>query len=238
LPYEEIDRILVFGEAVPCDDGKKATVVYPSIRDLAQRYGVAHSLIAEYSRRHNCMRRREVAQARVQAKTDQKIIELRSSAEALSKDETLRMIDSYLLKFEKAIADGRVRSDSPSDFNTMVRLKEYMLGGADSRREVQGGLSLEELQKRHRQMMKSIEASRGRRSRELANGGRPELVGRGGVNSPPSPSFRDGLEEVSGQYSEGQEEPGAGPSGDHGGDDGQQAVYAAEPDDGDDEDEE
>jgi hypothetical protein len=184
------------------------------------------------------MRRREVAQARVQAKTDQKLIELRSSAQALSKDETLRMIDSYLLKFEKAIADGRVRSDSPSDFNTMVRLKEYMLGGADSRREVQGGLSLEELQKRHRQMMKSIEASRGRRSRELANGGRLELVGRGGVDSPPPPSFRDGLEEVSGQFYEGQEEPVTGASGDYGGDEGQRAVYAAEPDDGDDEDEE
>jgi hypothetical protein len=218
--------------------GEKATVVYPSIRDLAQRYGVAHSLIAEYSRRHNCMRRREVAQARVQAKTDQKLIELRSSAQALSKDETLRMIDSYLLKFEKAIADGRVRSDSPSDFNTMVRLKEYMLGGADSRREVHGALSLEELQKRHRQMMKSIEASRGRRSKGPANHGRLELVGRGGVNSPPAPSLCDGQGEVTGQFSDGPEEPTIDAWSDYGADDGQRAVFAAEPDDSDDEDEE
>ena len=47
VPYEELDRILVFGEVVPCEDGNGTTVVYPSYRELAERYGVSNSVIAE-----------------------------------------------------------------------------------------------------------------------------------------------------------------------------------------------
>lgn len=204
LPYEEIDRILVFGEVVPCDDGKNMTVVYPSYRDLGRRYGVSHSLIAEYAKKHNCMRRREVAQARIEEKTDQKLVEMRATALAMSKDDELRIIDSYLAGFEKALSEGRVRFDNPGDFNTMVRLKEFVQGGADSRQEVHAILSLEELQVRHRRMMKTIEASRTGDLDEvnavgsLLPGGRQET----GENPPP-PSFEADSEEVSGQFAEG-----------------------------------
>lgn len=203
LPYEEIDRVLVFGEVVACDDGKNTTVVYPSYRDLARRYGVSHSLIADYAKKHNCMRRREVAQARIEEKTDQKLIELRSTALAMSKDDELRIIDSYLAGFEKALSEGRVRFDNPGDFNTMVRLKEFVQGGADSRQEVHAILSLEELQARHRRMMKTLEASRTDEIDEvnavgsLLPGGHQET----GENPPP-PSFDGDLEEVSGRFVE------------------------------------
>ena len=63
-PYEELDRILVFGEVVPCEDGNGTTVVYPSYRELAERYGVSNSVIAEYAKTHNVQRRRREAQAR------------------------------------------------------------------------------------------------------------------------------------------------------------------------------
>ena len=90
IPYSELDRILVFGEVVECDDGKGTTVVYPSYRDLGRRYGVSHSLIADFAKKHNCMRRREVAQARIAEKTDQKLIEMRAQSLAMSKDDELR----------------------------------------------------------------------------------------------------------------------------------------------------
>jgi hypothetical protein len=204
LPYEEIDRVLVFGEVVACDDGKNTTVVYPSYRDLGRRYGVSHSLIAEYAKKHNCMRRREVTQARIEEKTDQKLVELRATARAMSKDDELRIIDSYLAGFEKALSEGRVRFDNPGDFNTMVRLKEFVQGGADSRQEVHAILSLEELQARHRRMMKTLEASRTDEIDEvnavgsLLPGGHQET----GENPPP-PSFESDPEEVSGQFVEG-----------------------------------
>ena len=159
VPYEELDRILVFGEVVTCEDGDSTTVQYPSYRDLARRYGVCNSVIARYSKKHNCMRRREQAKARVAVETDKKLVDLRSTAIALSRDDELRIIDSYLAGFEGALAEGRVRFDNPTDFNTMVRLKEFIQGGADSRQEIHAALSLEDIQTRHRRMMKTMETS-------------------------------------------------------------------------------
>jgi hypothetical protein len=159
VPYEELDRILVFGEVVPCEDGNGTTVVYPSYRELAERYGVSNSVIAEYAKTHNVQRRRREAQARIQAKAENKLVEMRATAIALSKDDELRIIDGYLSGFEKALGEGRVRFDNPADFNTMVRLKEFVMGNADSRQEIHAALSLESLQARHRQVMRVADAS-------------------------------------------------------------------------------
>ncbi len=156
LPAEEVDRLLVFGEVVTCDDGSSQTVTYPSYRDLAERFGVSTTLIAKYSKDHNCIRRREQAKARIQAQADQKLVELRATAVALSKDDELRIIDTYLAGLEKALAEGRVRFDNPGDFNTMVRLKEFVMGGADSRQEIHASLSLEDIQARHQRMIRVV----------------------------------------------------------------------------------
>ena len=156
LPGEEVDRLLVFGEVVTCDDGKSQTVAYPSYRDIAERFGVSTTLVAKYAKDHNCIRRRSQAQARIQAQADQKLVELRATAVALSKDDELRIIDSYLAGFEKALSEGRVRFDNPGDFNTMVRLKEFVMGGADSRQEIHASLSLEDIQARHQRMIRVV----------------------------------------------------------------------------------
>ena len=152
--YSEVDRALVFGEVTECADGETSDVRYPSYRELAARYGVSHSLIAQYSKRHDCLRRRESARVRITARAEQKLVELRASAMAYSRDDELRLIDTFLLGFEKALAEGRVRYDDPSDFNLMVRLKTFIQGGADSRQEVRAALSLDDLQARHREVMR------------------------------------------------------------------------------------
>jgi hypothetical protein len=159
VPYEELDRILVFGEVVTCEDGVNTTVHYPSYRDLARRYGVSNAVIARYAKEHQCQRRREVAKGRVAAKADQKLVELRAHALAMSKDDQVRIIDGYLLAFEKALAEGRVRCDNPSDFNLLCRLREFILGGADSRQEMHASLSLEVIQGRHRQLLRTRQES-------------------------------------------------------------------------------
>jgi hypothetical protein len=159
VPYEDLDRILVFGEVVPCEDGNGTTVYYPSYRELAERYGVSNSVIAEYAKSHNVQRRRKEAQARIQVKAEQKLVEMRAKAIAVSKDDELRIIDTYLIGFETALAENRVRFDNAADFNTMVRLKEFVLGNADSRQEIHAALSLETLQDRHRRMMRTIDVT-------------------------------------------------------------------------------
>jgi hypothetical protein len=153
IPYEELDRLLVFGEVQELPDGG-TTVVYPGVVELSRRYGCTNSHISKYAKKHNCWRRREEAQARIAVKVDQKLIERRADALAVSKDDAIRMIDNYLVNFERALAEGRVRFDNPVDFNTMLRLKEFVMGGADSRQEIHATMSLEAIQERHARMMK------------------------------------------------------------------------------------
>ncbi|MCY1033243.1 AT hook motif domain protein [Corallococcus sp. BB11-1] len=148
LPRQELDRALVFGDVKTLPDGSTMTS-YASYRELAERFGVATSLVANYAKEHNCLRRREEAKTRIATKADMKLIELRANAIAVSKDDALKMIDGYLLGFEEALSEGRVRVDNPTDFNTMVRLKEFVMGGADSRQELHATFSLEGLQARH-----------------------------------------------------------------------------------------
>ena len=167
VPYDEIDKLLVHGEVVPTEAGKGTAVVYPSHRELARRYGCSHSLIATYSKKHDCLRRRTEAKARVAVKADQKLVELRATALALSKDDALRMIDTYLVGFEKALGEGRVRYDNPTDFNTMLRLKEFILGGADSRQEIHAALSLEDIQARHQRMLRASQQASAEERGEL-----------------------------------------------------------------------
>ncbi|GEL75711.1 AT hook motif domain protein [Myxococcus virescens] len=154
LPRHELDKALVFGDVKTLPNGSTMTS-YASYRELAERFGVATSLVANYSREHNCLRRREEAKTRIATKADQKLIELRATAIAVSKDDALKMIDGYLLGFEEALAEGRVRVDNPTDFNTLVRLKEYLMGGADSRQELHASFSLEGLQARHAQALRA-----------------------------------------------------------------------------------
>nr|WP_254614599.1 hypothetical protein [Myxococcus sp. CA056] len=91
------------------------------------------------------------------------------------------MIDGYLLGF----AEGRVRVDNPTDFNTMVRLKEFVQGGADSRQELHASFSLEGLQARHahalRAACETTPAERGEVDAEVEDSGRrPEVVSTSG----------------------------------------------------------
>jgi hypothetical protein len=121
---------------------------YPSIRELAKKYSVHRSLVGYHSRRHNWPSRRQ--DFRTQLRTE--IQQIRAKARALSTEDGLAILDAYLGKFREAVESGHVRVDSIADFNTAVRLKEFLLGGADSRQEIQGALTLEEMQARHRRL--------------------------------------------------------------------------------------
>jgi hypothetical protein len=203
VPYDQVDRLLVHGEVVPTEDGQNTAVVYPSNRDLARRYGCSHSVIAVYSKKHDCIRRRKEAQLRVSVKAEQKIIELRATALALSKDDALRMIDSYLLGFQEALTEKRVRFDTPTDFNTMLRLKEFILGGADSRQEIHAALSLEDIQARHQRMLRAAQQTTPEERGQVLDvtptaGADPEDLCL--PLTPPPPSTEEVAEKVAGRF--------------------------------------
>lgn len=153
ISLEELDRLLVYGEVVQTEDGA-STTRYPTYRELAERYDVALSYVSSYVKSHNCVRRRENAKTRVALRVDEKLIEKRAEAIAVGRDDVVRLIDEFLLGFEKALREGRVRSDNPTDVNTFVRLKEFIMGGADSRQELHAALSLDSIQQRYARMLK------------------------------------------------------------------------------------
>jgi hypothetical protein len=72
IPHEELDKLLVFGEAKVLENGA-TTTVYPTYRQLAERYGVAPSVIANYAKSRNCLKRRQQAATRVAVRTEEKL---------------------------------------------------------------------------------------------------------------------------------------------------------------------
>jgi hypothetical protein len=67
------------------------------------------------------------------------------------------LFDEYMQSFRQALDEGRVLSDSTTDFNTMARLKAFVEGKADSRQEVHGMITLEDMQARHRALRVQLE---------------------------------------------------------------------------------
>jgi hypothetical protein len=140
----------VHGELRENPDGTGRHTVYPTYRDIAERFGVAHSIIADYAKQHNCQRRRERVKGAVGELTDSIFIEERAEALAMDRDEQVRIADLYIAQFKKAILEGRVRTDNISDYNSVCRLRAFLLGDADSRQQMMNGLpTLEEWQLSH-----------------------------------------------------------------------------------------
>lgn len=197
VDYHQLDTLLVMGE-MRVDAERGPVTEYPSYRELAKRFGISHSLVAAYSSRHNCLRRREAASEKIRKVTDEKVIARRGTALAEAKERILAIIDRFLEEFGKALDEGRVRVDSVADLNIMVRLREFLQGGPDSRQEVRGMPSLEELERRHADMLRR-EKEDGpnaggvvHRERDLASGERALLA------QPPVAVFANGSSELHG----------------------------------------
>jgi hypothetical protein len=156
VPYNLVDRLLVHGEPHVLEDGTE-TVRFPSHRELADRFGVASSVIGEYAARHHVHHRRKELQDRVEHRTEEKLVELRSASAAMTRDDVVRVIERYILKFAKAIEDDRVRMDTIADLNIAIRARELLMGNAESRSEVHNFvLKLDELQERHRDVIRCV----------------------------------------------------------------------------------
>ena len=150
IDWSSVDRSLVHGEAVVIDGGRTRTRRYPSLAELAERWNVTKTRMWQYAHKHKCFERRKEVQAREEVKYDHLITSRRAESRALEAKDVVEVVDEYIRGFRQNISQGKVRTDSPGDLDRMVRLKELMVGNADSRQELQGGLTLEAIQARHR----------------------------------------------------------------------------------------
>lgn len=157
VPWDEVDRLLVHGEPVKDEQSGQKTTSYPSLAELGKRYGVSKNRIWQYASKHKCMERRKESHAREQIRYDRIVSARRAEARALATADVVRVVDAYIVGFEQALDEGKVRFDSPADLDRMVRLKELLLGNADSRQEVQGGITLEAIQARHQRVRAQVD---------------------------------------------------------------------------------
>ena len=149
VPWDEVDRLLVHGEVVKDEESGQKSTSFPSLSELGKRYGVSKNRIWQYASKHKCLERRKESHAREQIRYDRIVSARRAEARALATSDVVRVVDAYIVGFEQALEEGKVRFDSPGDLDRLVRLKELLLGNADSRQEVQGGITLEAIQARH-----------------------------------------------------------------------------------------
>lgn len=201
VPWNEVDQLIVFGEKIVNENTGNTVIEYLSYRQIAERYGVAHSLVASYAKQHNCMRRRRENEGRIRIKAEEKLVEIRAEELTVSIEDALVIIDKGILEFGQALDEGRARVDTTGDLNTLLRLKQFLMGNADSRQEVLHGLSLEELQRRHKNMMQQgddDEPSEENKPQEIIEEGEACTINKID-NDPPKRSFELSSEEVNAQ---------------------------------------
>ncbi|MBI5545158.1 MAG: AT hook motif domain protein, partial [Deltaproteobacteria bacterium] len=75
VPWDEVDRLLVFGEKVTDPETGFESASFPSFGELAKRYGVSKSRIGQYATSAKCLERRKEATLKTQARYEQKVIE-------------------------------------------------------------------------------------------------------------------------------------------------------------------
>ncbi|MCP3852704.1 MAG: hypothetical protein GY694_21125, partial [Gammaproteobacteria bacterium] len=97
VAWDQVDHLLVHGESLEEKESSLGCINYPSYRDLGQRFGVSHSLIAKYSQDHNCMQRRKYEHAKTnkQVLAEGELQQLLETQKPLNKKELL-LITDYL----------------------------------------------------------------------------------------------------------------------------------------------
>jgi hypothetical protein len=163
VDWVEVDRLLVHGETHVDPTTNLPTIYYPSLREVAERYGVSLTRMWTFAREKQCYIRRDGARAHAivaideavgpRAPEDKRAIAIR----LLTTDDLIATIDLYLGAFRRAIEEGRVRCEDPLDFERLVRLREFLSGKPDSRREVNTQLTLEQIQERHSRFRLEVE---------------------------------------------------------------------------------
>ncbi len=84
MPWDEVDRLLVFGEAVTSPKTGCVATKFPSLADLGARYGVSRNRVWQYASRARCFQRREEARLKTQERYEQKVVERVAEARALA----------------------------------------------------------------------------------------------------------------------------------------------------------
>lgn len=148
VPWEAIEHLLVFGE--PYQFQGRTLVRYPTHGELAKRFNVHVSSIDQRSKRKKLSDRRASVQQRVSHEVEDIIVTEHAACIAHGRERMLSICDALIDQFEALVRAKKIRIDSVADFNTVMRLREFVSGGPDQRGQMDHVLKLEDIQERHR----------------------------------------------------------------------------------------
>lgn len=156
VPVAEIDRVLVHGLPTVDPDTGSLTVRFPQQPEIADMFNTTPAVVGKIWRDGDCKRRRENALDSYRAQIDRIMVDYRIECAQEARDQVIGIIDEFVQRFGEAVRMRRVRFDGPADFDRLVRLRELLVGAPDTRAEIQGHVTLEALQDRHKRYQAAI----------------------------------------------------------------------------------
>ena len=72
----------------------------------------------------------------------------------------IRAINGFVARWESALIQGKIRIESIEHLSVALRLKQFLLGEAESRHESRSTLTLDILQRRHAELMLAREKTK------------------------------------------------------------------------------
>jgi hypothetical protein len=165
INWEAIENEYVWGETISRKPDGTYVRKYLTFLQIGEKYGVSKSLVHYYAKKQGWEDRRLRAISTTKEEFDKEM----SKSRARETVEAIEVLDEWLLEFAANVKAKKVRADSIGDLNTVVRLKQYLKGEADSRAEQKVIVSLETLQARHRTLRGKVVEADGAVAGELGD---------------------------------------------------------------------
>jgi hypothetical protein len=165
INWEAIEADYVWGETISKREDGTYVRKYPTLVQIGDKHGISKSLVHYYAKKHGWEDRRLRAISTTKEEFDKEM----SKSRARETVEAMEVLDEWLLAFAENVRLKKVRADSIGDLNTVVRLKQFLKGDADSRSEQKVVVSLETLQARHRNNRGRVDEADGAYAGELGD---------------------------------------------------------------------
>ena len=150
---EMVEDEYVTGETVDRRADGSFVRQFPTVEELAEKYALDVAVIQSARQFGRWDRHRDrFVEVAAEERTS-----MRVRVKEVTAARAIAIIDRWIVQFSTQLEAGNVKVNSVGDFNTLLRLRAFLNGGADSRAEVGLKVSLEELQKRHREVQARLQ---------------------------------------------------------------------------------
>lgn len=147
IDWLSIEKQYIYGvEEQPATDPLAPPIRrFPTMRELGEKFRCSHTLIGKKAKSLGWLKRRKTFQGALEEETDRAV----AKAAAFSTAEAVALVDKWIGRFEQNLREKRVRADNVGDLDRILRLREFLLGGADQRSENKTTFTLEQIQRRY-----------------------------------------------------------------------------------------